>query len=91
MSSLPEALPESGKIHAANACKVLVVDINEKGLRKVATVIKATTGVCKAVCADVTDEDQVIRSFYDTVSQCVKLDVLVLGRALEHAFFDETT
>ncbi len=65
------------KIYSANGCKVLIVDVNEKRLPQVAADIEAKNGICKATYADVTDEDQVIKFFHDTVSRWGKLDILV--------------
>ena len=65
------------KIYAANACKVLIVDLNEERLRQVEADIKGGHGVCAARCADVTDEAQVIGFFRDTVERWGKLDILV--------------
>lgn len=65
------------KIFAANACKVLLVDINGERVQKVAADIQKNNGICKWVCADVTDEDQVIGFFHDVVSEWGKLDILV--------------
>ena len=65
------------KIYAANACKVLIVDLNEERLRQVEADIKGGHGVCAARCADVTDEGQVISFFHDSVERWGKLDILV--------------
>jgi NAD(P)-dependent dehydrogenase (short-subunit alcohol dehydrogenase family) len=65
------------KIFAANACKVALVDINEKLLHKVEADILAANGICRAFYSDVTDEDQVIRFFKDTVDEWGRLDLLV--------------
>jgi NAD(P)-dependent dehydrogenase (short-subunit alcohol dehydrogenase family) len=65
------------KIYAANACKVLIVDLNEERLRKVEADIKGGHGVCAARRADVTDEGQVISFFHDSLEHWGKLDILV--------------
>jgi NAD(P)-dependent dehydrogenase (short-subunit alcohol dehydrogenase family) len=65
------------KIYAANACKVLIVDINEERLGIVAEEIRADKGICRSIRADVTEEDQVIRFFHDTVREWGKIDILV--------------
>jgi NAD(P)-dependent dehydrogenase (short-subunit alcohol dehydrogenase family) len=65
------------KIFATNACKVALVDINEKLLHKVEADILAANGVCRAFHADVTDESQVIQFFKDTVDEWGRLDLLV--------------
>jgi NAD(P)-dependent dehydrogenase (short-subunit alcohol dehydrogenase family) len=65
------------KIYAANGCKVLIVDVNEKRLPCVAQEITAAQGTCRSVCADVTDEKAVIQFFADTVREWGKLDILV--------------
>lgn len=73
-SGIGEAI---GKIFAANACKVVLVDINEERLPGVVADITASGGVCKGVVADVTDEAQVIQLFVDTVNEWGRLDLLV--------------
>jgi NAD(P)-dependent dehydrogenase (short-subunit alcohol dehydrogenase family) len=65
------------KIYAANACKVLIVDVNDERLRLVSEDIRANRGICQSVCADVTEETQVIRFFHDTVREWGKIDILV--------------
>jgi NAD(P)-dependent dehydrogenase (short-subunit alcohol dehydrogenase family) len=65
------------KIYAANACKVVIVDVNEERLKAVAEEIRADKGICRSVCADVTEEDQVIGFFHDTVREWGKIDILV--------------
>ncbi len=65
------------KIYAANACKVLIVDVNEKRLRQVAADIAAAKGTCLARRADVTDEGQVIGFFQEALKQWGRLDILV--------------
>ena len=65
------------KIYAANACKVLIVDLNEKRLQQVEADIKAKSGICLARRADVTEEEQVISFFQETVKRWGKLDILV--------------
>lgn len=65
------------KIYAANGCGVMIVDVNEGGLRRVAADIDSGKGSCVAVCADVTSEDQVIGFFRDAVRKWGKLDILV--------------
>lgn len=66
-----------GKIFAANQCKVVLVDIDTKRLEQVATEINRDYGICKAVTADVTNEEMVINFFHDTVKEWKRLDVLV--------------
>ncbi len=73
-SGIGEAI---GKIFAANACKVVLVDINADRLQKVAAEIKNQGGICKGVHADVTDENQVIQFFHETVGEWGRLDLLV--------------
>ncbi|MGA2765657.1 MAG: SDR family oxidoreductase [Spirochaetia bacterium] len=65
------------KIYAANACKVLIVDVNEERLQCVLEDIRAKHGICRSVCADVTKEDQVMDFFGDTVREWGKIDILV--------------
>ena len=65
------------KIYAANGCKVLIVDLNEERLKQVEADIKGGRGVCASRHADVTNEEQVIRFFHDTVERWGKLDILV--------------
>ena len=66
-----------GKIFAANQCKVVLVDINNERLQNVAAEITTAGGTCRAVYADVTEEDQVIKFFKDTVDEWGRVDVLV--------------
>lgn len=66
-----------GRIFAANQCKVVLVDINNERLQKVAAEITAAGGTCWPVQADVTQEDQVIEFFRDTVDEWGRVDVLV--------------
>lgn len=73
-SGIGEAI---GKIFAANACKVVLVDINAERLQQVVAEITATDGVCQGVHADVTDEAQVIKFFQDTINEWGRLDLLV--------------
>lgn len=65
------------KIYAANACKILIVDVNEERLQCVLEDIQAKRGICRSVCADVTKEDQVMDFFGDTVREWGKIDILV--------------
>jgi NAD(P)-dependent dehydrogenase (short-subunit alcohol dehydrogenase family) len=66
-----------GKIFAANQCKVVLVDINNERLQNVAAEITTAGGTCRAVYADVTEEDQGIKFFKDTVDEWGRVDVLV--------------
>jgi NAD(P)-dependent dehydrogenase (short-subunit alcohol dehydrogenase family) len=66
-----------GKIFAANACKVVLVDINVERLQQVVSEVTAAGGVCRGVPADVTDEGQVIEFFQETVKEWGRVDVLV--------------
>ena len=65
------------KIYAANACRVLIVDVNAERLKSVSEDITAHQGICRSVCADVTVEDQVITFFHETVREWGKIDILV--------------
>ncbi|MFN8475425.1 MAG: SDR family oxidoreductase [Anaerolineae bacterium] len=73
-SGIGEAI---GKTFAGNGCKVVLVDINDQRLQQVVDEITATGGICKGVCADVTDEAQVIKFFHDTVDEWGRIDLLV--------------
>ena len=73
-SGIGEAI---GKIFGANGCKVALVDINEGRLHQVVEDMTAAGGICKGICADVTDEAQVISFFQDTVKAWGRLDLLV--------------
>jgi NAD(P)-dependent dehydrogenase (short-subunit alcohol dehydrogenase family) len=73
-SGIGEAI---GRIFAANECKVVLVDINAERLATVVDEIRADGGMCKGVIADVTEEDQVIKFFDDTVKEWGRLDLLV--------------
>ncbi|MFN8499142.1 MAG: SDR family oxidoreductase [Anaerolineae bacterium] len=66
-----------GKTFAGNGCKVILVDINDQRLQQVVDEITAAGGICKGVCADVTDEAQVIQFFRETVDEWGRLDLLV--------------
>ena len=65
------------KIFATNGCKVVLVDINEERLLKVAEEIKAKNGICRTVFADVVSEEAVIKFFKDTVDEWGKIDLVV--------------
>lgn len=73
-SGIGEAI---GRIFAANQCRVVLVDINAERLQSVVEEVAADGGTVKGVTADVTDEDQVIRFFQDTVGEWGHLDLLV--------------
>ena len=73
-SGIGEAI---AKTFAANGCKVMLVDINGKRLPQVAQQITEAGGICKAIVADVVQEDQVIHFFHETVKAWGKLDLLV--------------
>ena len=73
-SGIGEAI---GKIFAANQCKVVLVDINAERMPQVVNDITEAGGVCKGVIADVTDEDQVIKFFHETVAEWGSVDLLV--------------
>lgn len=73
-SGIGEAI---GKIFAANQCKVVLVDINDERLHSVVGEIVDEGGICKGVVADVTEEDQVIRFFRDTIGEWGRLDLLI--------------
>ncbi len=66
-----------GKTFAGNGCKVVLVDINDQRLQQVVAEITAAGGICRGVCADVTDEAQVIQFFRETVDEWGRLDLLV--------------
>jgi len=65
------------KTYAANGCRVMLVDVNAKGLDRVAADITAGKAACVAVRADVTSEEQVIGFFHDAVRRWGRLDILV--------------
>ena len=65
------------KIYAAHGCKVMIVDLNGEGLKRVVADIIEAGGACAAICADVTDEQQVIGFFREAVRQWGTLDILV--------------
>lgn len=73
-SGIGEAI---AKTFSANGCKVMLVDINKDKLADVEKQISATGAECKAIVADVTQEDQVIHFFHETVKTWSKLDLLV--------------
>lgn len=73
-SGIGEAI---GRIFAANECKVVLVDINADRLATVVADITADGGTCQGIVADVTDEEQVIKSFQDTIDDWGRLDLLV--------------
>jgi NAD(P)-dependent dehydrogenase (short-subunit alcohol dehydrogenase family) len=65
------------KIYAANGCRVMIVDVNGEGLRRVAGEIEACRGTCRSVRADVTEEDKVISFFAEAVREWGRVDILV--------------
>jgi NAD(P)-dependent dehydrogenase (short-subunit alcohol dehydrogenase family) len=67
----------TGKIFAANECKVVLVDINADRLQMVADEIHSWGCEVRAVHADVTDEAAVIKFFKDTVDEWGHVDLLV--------------
>jgi NAD(P)-dependent dehydrogenase (short-subunit alcohol dehydrogenase family) len=73
-SGIGEAVAKS---YAANGCRVMIVDVNGERLRRVAADIEAAGGLCAAVRADVTEEQQVIGFFRDAVGRWGRLDILV--------------
>lgn len=75
-SGIGEAI---AKIFTTNGCKVVLVDINKERLPKVAAEIEAENGkgICRAVCADVSDEASVIKFFKETVEEWGKIDLVV--------------
>lgn len=73
-SGIGEAI---ARTFAANGCKIVLVDIDGERLPKVVADITAANGTCRGVLADVTDEDQVIKFFHDTVAEWGRVDLLV--------------
>ncbi len=73
-SGIGEAI---AKTFAAHGCKLMLVDINEEKLAEVQKQISATGAECKSVVADVSQEDQVINFFRETVNTWGRLDLLV--------------
>jgi NAD(P)-dependent dehydrogenase (short-subunit alcohol dehydrogenase family) len=65
------------KIFAANQCNVMLVDVDGGNLERVRSEIQADGGTCRAIQADVTDEDAVIHFFAETVKEWGHLDVVV--------------
>jgi NAD(P)-dependent dehydrogenase (short-subunit alcohol dehydrogenase family) len=65
------------KIFVTNQCKVMLVDVDGENLERVRAEIQADGGTCRAIRADVTDEDEVINFFAETVGEWGKLDVVV--------------
>lgn len=65
------------KIFAKNGAKVLLVDIDQVNLERVAAEIVADNGTCFYANADVSDEQQVIHFFKLAMDKWGKLDLLV--------------
>ncbi len=66
-----------GKIFAANACKVMLADVNRERLEQVVRGVEGAGGTCRGLYTDVTDEAAVIALFQETMAQWGRLDVLV--------------
>lgn len=65
------------KIFAKNGARLLLVDIDEKNLKRVYEEIQGDHGICKMVKADVSDEQQVINFFKIAMDEWGRLDLLV--------------
>lgn len=65
------------KIFAKNGARLLLVDIDEKNLKRVYEEIQGDHGICKMVKADVSDEQQVINFFRIAMDEWGRLDLLV--------------
>lgn len=68
---------------AEEGATVGIVDINEKGARRVATAIIEKGGQAEAVCADVGDPDQVKASFAQIVEGLGDADILVNNAGID--------
>jgi len=66
-----------GKIFAENACKVILVDINEKLLKTVVQEIVREGGICEGVQTDVSVESQVKALFQSVIEKYGGVDILV--------------
>jgi NAD(P)-dependent dehydrogenase (short-subunit alcohol dehydrogenase family) len=65
------------RIFCDNGCKVALMDINQQRLDLVKADLVKSGGDCITFNADVTEEDQVIAAFRDTVAKWGHLDLLV--------------
>jgi len=65
------------KRFARHSCRVMLVDKDEDGVKRVANDNNEAGGTCRYVHADVNDEEQVISFFEDVMDEWGKLDVLV--------------
>ncbi len=66
-----------GRLFAANACKVVLVDIDEKRLGRVVGEIAGSGRVCRGVSADVAVESQVLSLFQGVMEEFGRIDILV--------------
>ncbi len=66
-----------GRIFAANACKVMLADVNRERLEQVVRDIECAGGACRGLPTDVTDEAAVIAMFQATIAEWGRLDILV--------------
>jgi NAD(P)-dependent dehydrogenase (short-subunit alcohol dehydrogenase family) len=66
-----------GKIFADNACTVVLVDIDEKRLKKVAEEIARGGGICEGMLTDVSVEPQVKDLFQKAMKKYGRVDILV--------------
>jgi NAD(P)-dependent dehydrogenase (short-subunit alcohol dehydrogenase family) len=73
-SGIGEAI---AKIYAANQCKVMLADIDEKRMAMVHKEIEKDYGPCKSMVVDVVDEPAVIRLFAETMKAWGRVDLLV--------------
>ncbi|NOU90824.1 SDR family NAD(P)-dependent oxidoreductase [Paenibacillus sp. LMG 31460] len=65
------------KIFAANASKVLLVDIDEERMKQVAAEIEAENGICDWIVGDVTEEAEVANFFKYANDKWGSVDLLV--------------
>ncbi|MCM3118083.1 SDR family oxidoreductase [Neobacillus sp. MER 74] len=65
------------KIFAANACKVLLVDIDTERLKQVAAEIEAANGICDWMIGDVTEEQEVVSFFKLAKDKWGSIDLLI--------------
>jgi len=66
-----------GRLFAANACKVVLADMNDKRLQGVVEEIRGAGGRCCGVVVDVTVESQVLRLFREVMEEFGRVDILV--------------
>jgi len=81
------------RLFSSQGARVILVDINEEGLKKVSDEIIATGGDAFPIKADLTDEEDVIGLYKAVLDKLGKLDILInnAGGGLPTDIFDITS